>query len=210
MGGSSFDSDDNVVFVNPSHGKLVNKKKNISWYQYQGQIVGIEVKDKVYEQHPYKQLQIKLKDTDPDSKEIVYVCTNLQSWYAFGFFQRADRIDVTKPVTLGCSGPEDGGTISFCWVKQGQYTIKKNPEFPKPIGFIEGEHKRYDWAGTNKASLQLVEKLQQDLKAAGITAPDPDKQPAPKPQPQAMDGPLNLGDTPGDMPGYDGDEELPF
>lgn len=144
----------NNLYLNVSCGKLVNKKKEISSMAYEGLLLGIERKDDEYEGKIVGKITCKLKDTKSD--EICFITWTEESYYSVGFFARITKANLSQPILIGVSGSKENEKISFCWMKQGQETIKvEKGEFPGPKKVKVGKKEMVDWT----KPLELFEKI---------------------------------------------------
>lgn len=119
----------NKLFLNVSKGKLINKQKDISAYAYTGRITQIERVEDTFEGQPVSKIRLHMLD----GEENAIITFTEESWYAVTFFARICNVPTfDKPVTIGVSASEQNDKVSFCWMKQGDLKIEKNPNFPKP------------------------------------------------------------------------------
>lgn len=128
----------NNLYLAVSKGKMVNKKKGLSYGGYTGYILGIDIVDDEYEGKPVKKVDVKMKDDKTD--EIVIIQFTLNAWYSIGFFSRIFKVDVKKPFTIGVTGSDDNEKVSFCYMKQdGLSYVNKDG---KKVEAVEG-HKTF-------------------------------------------------------------------
>lgn len=146
----------NYLYLNVSCGKLVNKKKEVSIFAYEGILMGIE---QTMDEFEGKQIsKIKLKMQDNKSDEVALISFSEESWYSQGFFARISKADLSKPLTLGVSRSDVNEKVSFCWIKQNGETIKvEKGSFATPTKTSRGKDS-YD------AMLAAIEPVMEDLK----------------------------------------------
>jgi len=147
----------NILFLNVSCGFLVNKKKEISARAYEGIFKSISREVDNYEG---KELgKIKVHMIDAKTHEEAVISFTAESWYAIGFFQRIDKIDLSKPFTIGVSQSDKNEKISFCWMKQGGNKIEKDELFPVPEKVNVGKTVVLNWEPVNEAADKIMERL---------------------------------------------------
>lgn len=133
----------NTLYLNVSCGRFVNKKKEISAYAYEGTIANIRREEDEYEGKPVSKIKLTFHDS---TGETAIISFSEESWYAQTFFARIEKADLSKPIVLGCSNSEQNEKMSFCWMKQGGQTIKKDEDFPKPAKKKVGRNEVTDWS----------------------------------------------------------------
>lgn len=160
------------LYLSVSKGILRNKKKNIETRGYEGILIGIEEVEDSYEGVPRMRVNLKMKD--PKSKEVAIIQFNEETWFSIGFFSRIQKIDITKPFTLGVSPSEKNEKISFCWLKQeGVFNEKKEPkveadkDFPKPVTTKIGRNEVQDWGKPIERILTIIDELKAKLGDSG-------------------------------------------
>lgn len=121
----------NYLYLNVSGGKLVNKKKGMALFGYEGTLTAIRRKEDEYEGQPVQKIELEMRDNKSD--EVARISFTEESWYSQGFFARITGIDLSRPFVVGASGSDKNEKVSFCWLKQGQDTIKSEKgSFPGP------------------------------------------------------------------------------
>ena len=158
-----------LLYLTISKGWLVNKKKKIETRGYEGTLIGIEEKPDEYEGKPVMKVRLKMKDTK--TAEIAAIEFTQESWFSLGFFARIEKVDITKPFTLGVSPSEKNEKMSFCWIgqkglknaKTGKETAEGDPNFPKPEEKVIGRTKVQDWSKPLERMLPIIEALQAKL-----------------------------------------------
>ena len=121
-------------YFNVSRGKLRYKENGqpAEANAYTGTIVGIREKAGEYEGQPTMKIEVKLRDTDSDAFAIVQFTK--EALFCLGFFARIRKVDLSKPVTIGVLASDKNDKVSFCYLKQKEYT--GNPD-PKKQGIID-------------------------------------------------------------------------
>lgn len=129
---------ENLLYLSVTKGRMVNKKKNLDFGGYEGQMLGIRQKDGEYEGKPQVKIEVKMKDTK--TGEIAVVQFTKEAWYALGFFSRIRQVNLDKPFTLGVLASEQNEKMSFCYIKQeGHVNSKKTNTFEPDKSFPKYE-----------------------------------------------------------------------
>ena len=171
MGGVTF-SDGSRLYLQVSTGKLVNKKQNIAYDAYEGQVTGIEIVDDEYEGKPLKRVKLSLLDSEKGETAIIQFL--FDSWCSQNFFARAEKIDLKKKLLFGTLPPKDRpeSKASFSYLKQDGKVLEKDPEFPR-CGTVTVSGKSYpDWTEMMERATAIVEKMQAAI-SAGASIPNP-------------------------------------
>jgi hypothetical protein len=177
----------NTLFLNVSCGFLVNKKKEISTRGYEGILESISQETDEFEGKPIDKIKLHMRDHKTDEKAVISFTA--ESWYAVGFFQRIENIDLTKPFTLGVSQSEQNEKISFCWMKQGGKKIEKNAEIPVPETVTVGKKEIKDFEKFLEEAGKIIQRLNYFTPKE---EPEPAEEPTEEPEP------------------IDGNDKLPF
>jgi hypothetical protein len=171
-------SGSNMIYLSVKAGKLVNVKLKREGYSYTGMLKHIRVKDDEYQGQALKRVELEMTDKE----ETVCIQFGKESWFSWGFFARAQKIDLNKPLTVGASQSEQMEKISFCWLKQGNETIKKDETFPKPDAVNFGGKVLKDWIKVDlvvdKIIADINDKLDGALKGGTVIDSDLDFPPA--------------------------------
>lgn len=142
------------LFLNVSGGRLINKQKQISFFGYEGTLIGLK---QIMDEFDGKQIsKIKLLMKDAKTDEIAQISFTEESWFSQGFFSRIGAIDLSKPFVLGVSGSDVNEKVSFCWMKQFNNKIEHDKDFPRPITNARGKQ-NYD--EMIEATTKLMETL---------------------------------------------------
>lgn len=156
----------NTLFLNVSCGFLVNKKKEISTRGYDDAFfMSIKKEEDVFEEKPMMKYKLHLKDAS--SMEEVVISFTAESWFAIGFFQRIEKIDVSKPFTVGVSKSDVNDKISFCWLRQSGQPVKKDETMPMPEKVKVGKIEVNNWEPFNEHAERVIAKLNS---AAGMNS----------------------------------------
>lgn len=175
MGGTNQEA---LTFLNVSCGKFINKKKELSYDGYLGKLVKIAREEDEYEGKPVPKVKIRLEDTV--TGEVAQISFSFESWFSVGFFQRIEKIDLSKPFHVGVYGSKTNEKISFCWMKQGA-KIEKDETLPEPKKVVVGRQTVTDWTEfaekAEKVVLDLTAKLAAMVPAeAPVSATAPAKE----------------------------------
>jgi len=157
-------SKSNVKYYNVTSGQLKRKvgEKEFEYYQgYEGLFVGLKLVEKTFNNKPNKQFQLTVKD--PDSDEVAIIQWGAKSWFTPTFFQRFGGLNLTQPFYMGISGGGDESRTSFCWMKQGNKKIEKNPDFPLPVKEKDGDEVQYKYGEVLKAAEKLMEQANKSV-----------------------------------------------
>jgi hypothetical protein len=119
-------TESNAIYLSVSCGYMKNKQKNINAHWVSGLITDIYVKEDNYEGKPISKVYVKLQD----KSETYILQWTEDSWYSYGFFQRIKNVNLNHEVTIGVSSSDQNEKMSFCWMKQGDTKIEKDPSFP--------------------------------------------------------------------------------
>jgi len=159
-----------MTYLNVSSGRFINKKAGISEYAYEGKVISIKREMDNYEGKEIPKIVIIMEDEDR-------VCIKFteESWYGVGFFSRIEKVDLTQPLMLGISGSEKNDRISFCWMKQGGETIKKDEDFPLPKKVEVGRNTIQDWGEYS----ERVTVILNELYLTEQTPPENNEEPVP-------------------------------
>jgi len=95
--------------------------------------------------------------------ERVSISFNKKSWFSIGFFQRIGFSDLSQELAIGITQSEQNEKISFCWIRQGEETIKKNEDFPLPEKVDMGGEIVKNWSKTLPAIDMIVEEIKEKL-----------------------------------------------
>jgi hypothetical protein len=147
----------NTLFLNVSCGFLVNKKKEISTRGYEGLFKSISRETDEFEGKAID--KIKLHMTDHKTGDEAVISFTAESWYAIGFFQRIEKIDLSKQFIIGVAQSDKNEKISFCWMKQGGNKIEKNESFPLPEKVMVGKSEVMNWEPVTAMSDYIIGKL---------------------------------------------------
>jgi len=154
----------NVLYLNASCGFLVNKKKEIKARSYTGLLIDLKIEDDEYEGKPIIKGIIFLKDVDKEGEdEIAHISFTLESWCGYGFFSRAEKIDLAKKITFGVSSADQNEKITFCWIKQGTSTVKKDESYPVCEKVIVGKNTVVDWTKFVDAAKKTMDVIKTKL-----------------------------------------------
>lgn len=118
------------LFLNVSGGRLINKKKELSFFGYEGTLLKIEQVFDEYEGKPISKIKLLFQDAKSDEK--AQISFSEESWYSQGFFSRIAKVDLSQPFILGVSGSEKNEKVSFCWIKQKDKVVEADKSFPRP------------------------------------------------------------------------------
>lgn len=144
-----FNSGSGMFYCSPRAGKLVQRKKGgvitDLGYSFVGKLQEIREKHDEFEGKPMEKIELIMEDADSKEKRVVCLQFNKESWFSHGFFSRAAGIDLNKTLVVGCSQSEQNEKITWCWLKQGADTIKKDPDFPRPEKVTVGRNTLSDW-----------------------------------------------------------------
>lgn len=190
----------NVLFLNVSCGFLVNKKKEISTRGYEGIFKSIAMEDNEYEGKNIPKIKVHMIDAKTHDEAVISFTA--ESWYAIGFFQRIDKIDLTKPFTLGVSQSDKNEKISFCWMKQSGNKIEKDETFPMPEKVNVGKVVVTNWEPFHEITAKVMVKLN-DIFHIDNPAPKEEHEDNPLPK-RPVQGSHEDIETP------DGMDSLPF
>lgn len=147
----------NLLFLNVSCGWLVNKKKEISTRGYEGLFKSIAREVDTFEGKNLDKIKIHM--TDHKTGDEAVISFTAESWYAIGFFQRIEKIDLLKPFIIGVSQSDKNEKISFCWMKQNGKAIEKNTAFVLPEKVKVGKADVINWEPVNEIVDRIIEKL---------------------------------------------------
>ncbi|HQW95598.1 MAG TPA: hypothetical protein PLU58_07340 [Saprospiraceae bacterium] len=153
----------NILFLNVSCGKLVNKKKEISEQAYTGVLIDITQENDEFEGKEIP--KIKLKMIDNKSDDVVSISFSEESWFGTTFFQRIDQVDVSKPFTLGVLGSDKNEKVSFCYIRQGDL-IKKDETYPIQKKVTVGRNEIMDFSECLEMNLKIIELVKKKIAAA--------------------------------------------
>lgn len=179
-----------LLYLNVSKGKLVNKQKNIEANAYEGTLVGIREREGEFEGQKTLKIELKMKDTQSDEHAIIQFTK--EAYYALGFFARIRKIDLTKPFTVGTLPSEMNEKMSFCYLKQaGQTKIEADKSFPKPKKVTLNKKEVLDWSACFDEMDAIMKFLNEKLasNSGGTQVPEP----------VAEEAALNAGDN-SDLP----------
>lgn len=118
-----------------SKGKLKYKEngKEMTASRYSGIMVGIREKHGEYEGKPTVQIEVKMKD--PETGAFAIIQMTKEAWFSLGFFARIQKVDITKPFTIGVLASKENEKMSFCFLRQEGYV---NPD-PNKKGIIDAD-----------------------------------------------------------------------
>lgn len=134
-----------LLYLNVSKGKLVNKQKNIEANAYEGTLVGIREREGKFEEQKTLKIELKMKDTQSDEHAIIQFTK--EAFYSLGFFARIRKIDISKPFTVGVLPSEMNEKMSFCYLKQPPVQkIESDKSFPKPKKVMLNKKEVLDWS----------------------------------------------------------------
>jgi hypothetical protein len=166
----------NFRYYTVKNGKIICKEKDGTvkeGYSYTGKLKEIRTKEDTYEGNPLVKIELILQE----EKETACLQFLMDSWFSHGFFARARKIDLNKPITLGASSSEES-KATFCWVKQGKDIIKKDPSFPKPKDVTVGKKAMKDWGEPMAVMESIINEingsLRDALKDGTVVKDDPD------------------------------------
>lgn len=161
------------LFLNVSCGRLINKKKEISFFAYEGTLMDIHQEMDEFEGKQISKIKLKMKDTKSD--EIAVISFSEESWFSQGFFSRISKVNLSKPFVLGVSGSDQNEKVSFCWMKQSGY-VNPDPAAKKDVIDADKNYARPTKSARGKdnydalidASTKTLEEIKQKLD--GITS----------------------------------------
>lgn len=146
-----------TTYLSVSKGFLVNKKKDLQFRGYVGYLMGLEKYEDEYNGKPLMKWKLRMKDDASDEQVVVQFLD--ESWFAWTFFARLGKIDMTKPIQLGLSNSDENEKVTFCWVKQSGQVVKKDEAFPKPVKVKLGNQEVPDWTAVHKAVDELLKRF---------------------------------------------------
>jgi hypothetical protein len=147
----------NALYLTVSCGFLQNKKKEIKTRGYEGVFMSIKKEEDEFEGKKIDRIKLVMRDDTTGEDAIIQFTAD--SWYSVGFFSRIDKIDLSKPFTLGVGSSEQNEKISFCWMKQGGQKIEKDATFPTPQKVKVGKNEVVNWEPVNEAVDKIIEKI---------------------------------------------------
>lgn len=160
----------NYLYLAVTCGKMVNKQKGMSISGYRGTLLGIREIEDEYEGQKIVKFEVKIQDDA--SPEIAIIKFTAEAWYAIGFFARIQKIDPTKPLTIGVLPSDKSEKMSFCYLKQdGIAKVEADKDFPRPEALDLGTKKVQNWA----KPIELMRKIMAEVnaKCPQATVPPP-------------------------------------
>lgn len=170
----------NYRYLNVSRGHLKNKEKSIS--AYEGFLTEIKEEEDEYEGKKIKKIVLKIQDNT--STEIAIIKMTKEGWYTLGFFARIQKIDVSKPFTVGVLPSDQNEKISFCYLKQaGIDKVEADKDFPRPKKVLISEKEVMDWTEPFKKMAEVMAEVNAKIpkQTTSVVAPDPAVTPSTEP-----------------------------
>lgn len=173
----------NFLYLNVGNGHIYktikdgDAKKKVDISAYEGMLIGIKEVEDTFEGQKVQKIELKIQDNA--SPQIAIVKFTMEAWYSVGFFSRIQKIDVSKPFTIGALPSDQNEKVSFCYLKQsgvknaaGVEKVEADKDFPRPKKVTLGSKDVLDWTlPLEKMRAIMVELLAKLPKEVAATDP---------------------------------------
>lgn len=146
----------NFLYLNVGNGHIYktikdgDTKEKVDISAYEGTLIGIKEVEDTFEGQKIQKIELKIQDNT--SPQIALVKFTMEAWYSVGFFSRIQKIDISKPFTIGALPSDKNEKISFCYLKQagvknaeGKEKVEADKDFPRPKKVTLGSKEVLDW-----------------------------------------------------------------
>lgn len=113
-----------ILFLNVSCGKLVNKKREVSSPGYEGRLVAIRRKVENYEGKDNEKVELKMVD----GNELAIIGFTADTFFTIGFLDKIRKINVSRPFVFGAYGSKSNEKVSYCSLSQDGNQIRLDKE----------------------------------------------------------------------------------